>query len=84
MDEAKEDMIDVVKFLQNPEAFNHVGAKIPKGNVEVNVIELPQKESFYHTGKTARIIIRILYIKVTQKDNAKVQIRSTFSACNTL
>nr|XP_022312081.1 uncharacterized protein LOC111117309 [Crassostrea virginica] len=31
MDEAKEDMIDVVKFLQNPEAFNHVGAKIPKG-----------------------------------------------------
>lgn len=45
MDEAKEDMIDVVKFLQNPEAFNHVGAKIPKGNVEVNVIDLPQKES---------------------------------------
>uniref|UniRef100_K1RGG0 YME1-like protein n=1 Tax=Magallana gigas TaxID=29159 RepID=K1RGG0_MAGGI len=31
MDEAKEDMVDVVKFLQNPEAFEQVGAKIPKG-----------------------------------------------------
>ena len=51
MDEAKEDMIDVVKFLQNPEAFNHVGAKIPKGKVEVKVIELPQIESQCHTGR---------------------------------
>lgn len=31
MDEAKDDMIDIVKFLQNPEPFNQVGAKIPKG-----------------------------------------------------
>ena len=51
MDEAKEDMIDVVKFLQNPEAFNHVGAKIPKGKVEVKVRELPQIECRCHTGR---------------------------------
>ncbi|XP_061190954.1 ATP-dependent zinc metalloprotease YME1L-like [Saccostrea echinata] len=31
MDEAKEDMMDVVKFLQNPRSFTEVGAKIPKG-----------------------------------------------------
>lgn len=37
MDEAKEDMVDVVKFLQNPEAFEQVGAKIPKGQEKVNV-----------------------------------------------
>ncbi|XP_062608807.1 ATP-dependent zinc metalloprotease YME1L-like, partial [Saccostrea cucullata] len=30
MDEAKEDMMDVVKFLQNPRSFTEVGAKIPK------------------------------------------------------
>lgn len=37
MDEAKEDMVDVVKFLQNPEAFHQVGAKIPKGQLKVLV-----------------------------------------------
>lgn len=37
MDEAKDDMIDIVKFLQNPEPFNQVGAKIPKGKVKVIV-----------------------------------------------
>jgi ATP-dependent Zn protease len=31
MDEVKEDMKDVVKFLQNPQTFTDVGAKIPKG-----------------------------------------------------
>lgn len=53
MDEAKEDMVDVVKFLQNPEAFHQVGAKIPKGqlkvlvnDIEVKVILLKSK-SFY-------------------------------------
>ena len=34
MDEAKEDMIDVVKFLRNPEVFRQVGAKIPKGQMK--------------------------------------------------
>ncbi|XP_048750757.2 ATP-dependent zinc metalloprotease YME1L1-like [Ostrea edulis] len=31
MDEVLEDMKDVVKFLQNPQTFTDVGAKIPKG-----------------------------------------------------
>lgn len=40
MDEAKEDMVDVVKFLQNPEAFHQVGAKIPKGQLKVLVSDI--------------------------------------------
>lgn len=40
MDEAKEDMVDVVKFLQNPEAFHQVGAKIPKGQLKVLVHDI--------------------------------------------
>lgn len=53
MDEAKEDMVDVVKFLQNPEAFHQVGAKIPKGQLKVLVNDIKVKvillksKSFY-------------------------------------
>lgn len=43
MDEAKEDMVDVVKFLQNPEAFHQVGAKIPKGQLKVLVNDIEVK-----------------------------------------
>lgn len=43
MDEAKEDMVDVVKFLQNPEAFHQVGAKIPKGQLKVLVNDIKVK-----------------------------------------
>ncbi|WP_129409890.1 ATP-dependent zinc metalloprotease FtsH [Marinitoga lauensis] len=31
VDEAKEELIDIVKFLKNPQAFNKMGARMPKG-----------------------------------------------------
>lgn len=46
MDEAKEDMVDVVKFLQNPEAFHQVGAKIPKGQLKVLVNDIKGQGHF--------------------------------------
>ncbi|CAH8586065.1 unnamed protein product [Schistosoma margrebowiei] len=30
-DEVKKELVDVVEFLRNPEKFNHIGAKLPKG-----------------------------------------------------
>lgn len=52
MDEAKDDMIDIVKFLQNPEPFNQVGAKIPKGKVKVivQVMAIVQSRSLHWPG----------------------------------
>ncbi|CAH8590189.1 unnamed protein product [Heterobilharzia americana] len=30
-DEVKKELQDIVEFLRNPEKFNHIGAKLPKG-----------------------------------------------------
>lgn len=51
MDEAKDDMIDIVKFLQNPEPFNQVGAKIPKGKVKVIVQVMAIVNQGHFTGQ---------------------------------
>ena len=49
MDEAKEDMIDVVKFLRNPEVFRQVGAKIPKGQMKVMTKVIMEVKKFFIT-----------------------------------
>lgn len=59
MDEAKDDMIDIVKFLQNPEPFNQVGAKIPKGKVKVIV----QVKATIQINVTT-LVMTILHVKV--------------------
>jgi len=37
-DEVKEELMDVVNFLKNPEKYNKIGAKPPKGNVNKSKI----------------------------------------------
>lgn len=62
MDEAKDDMIDIVKFLQNPEPFNQVGAKIPKGQVKVIVHFMAIVQINVTT-----LVMTILHVKVKSK-----------------